>query len=149
MASDNGDLSLRLRVKSTRIAAKDSIFVIAEIRNNRSGPVTILRPCGDYYSAVAGQIKIWNQDQQIKYTGPKYDYELTAEAFVTLEANKIVTDTLELPVRNFAGSDKAGAYLVRYDYTYSGDWDDTVAKKGVKGIWHGAMCSREVSLQKE
>ena len=31
--SDNGDLSLRLRVKSARLTTQDSIFAIAEIRD--------------------------------------------------------------------------------------------------------------------
>jgi hypothetical protein len=147
--SDNGDLSLRLRVKSARIATPDSIVVVAEIRNNRTAPVTILRPFGDSYLAQAVQIKIWGEQGQIKYTGPKLDYDLNAKAFVTIAPKEVVTSTLELPVTNFAGTDKAGAYTLRYDYSYDGGWDKKVASEGVKGIWHGTMCSREVQLRKK
>ncbi len=146
--SDNGDLSLRLRVKSARLATQDSIFVIAEIRNNTARPVTILRPFGDHYEAVAGGIKIWNEQAKVKYTGAKWDYDLNKAAFITLEAKEIATDTLELSVHNFAGTDKAETYTLRYDYAYSGTWDKKVADEGVKGIWHGAICSREIQLKK-
>src|SRR6185295_12045013 len=115
---DNLDLSLRLRVKSACIATHDSIFVIAEIRNNRTVPVTILRPFGDPYFAEGVQIKIWGEQGQIKYSGPQADYDLNAEAFVTVRANEIVSETFELPVRDFAGTEKAGTYTLRYDYAY-------------------------------
>jgi len=147
--SDNGDLSLRLRTKSARLATQDSIFVVAEIRNNRTAPVTILRPFGDSYLAQALQIKIWGEQGQIKYTGPKLDYDLNAKAFVAIGPKEVVTSTLELPVTNFAGTDKAGTYTLRYDYSYDGGWDKKVAGEGVKGIWHGAMSSREIQLRKE
>lgn len=148
--SDNGELSLRLRVKSAGLASQDSIFVIAEIRNNSPVPVTILRPFGDSFFARGVQIKIWGEQGQIKYSGGKAaDYDLNAKAFVTLGANEVVTDTLELPVHDFAGTEKAGTYTVRYDYAYDGGWDKKLASEGVKGIWHGAMCSREIHLKKE
>lgn len=67
--SDNGDLSLRLSVKSELLTSEDAIVLIASIRNNRSEPVTILRPFGDHYEAVAGGIKIWNEQGLVKYTG--------------------------------------------------------------------------------
>ena len=86
--SDNGDLSLRLRVKSARIATKESVFAVAEIRNNRAGPVTILRPFGDHYYAKAVQLKIWGEKGQVKYTGDKADYDLGKKAFVTLGARR-------------------------------------------------------------
>lgn len=148
MTSADGDLSLRLRVKSARIAAKDSIFVIAEIRNDRKAPLTILRPFGDALADV-GKINLWDQESRIEYSGPKCDYDLNAKAFVTLGVGEIVTNTLELSVQDFPGSDKPGAYVVRYDYEYSGAWDQKVASEGVKQIWHGAVTSREVPLQKK
>ena len=37
---------------------------------------------------------------------------------------------------------------MRYDYSYSGEGEKNVAGEGVKGIWHGAICSREVQLKK-
>lgn len=146
--SDNGDLSLRLRVKSARLAAQDSIVVIAEIRNNRQGPVTILRPFGDHYEAVAGGIKIWNEQAKVKYTGATWDYDLDKTSFITLAAKEIVTDTLALTINGFAETGKAGSYAVRYDYSYRGTWDEIVAKQGVKGIWRGAICSREVRVKR-
>ncbi len=147
--SDNGDLSLRQRVKSALLTTQDSIFVIAEIRNNRNGPVTILRPCGDHYEAVAGGIKIWTEKAKVKYTGPKWDYDLNKTAFTVLEAKAIVTETLELQVSDFVEIGKVGSYAVRYDYSYQGGWDDIVAKQGVKGVWHGSICSREVQVKRK
>ena len=76
VTSDDGDLSLRLRVKSALLATQDSIFVIAAIRNNTARPVTILRPFGDHYLAEAGQIKIWGEQGRIEYIGPVPDYDL-------------------------------------------------------------------------
>ena len=148
MTSDNGDLSLRLRVKSALLATQDSIFVIAEIRNNRAAPVTILRPFGDQYLAEAGQIKIWGEQGRIEYIGPVPDYDLNKTSFITREAKEIAADTLELPVRNFAQTGMAGNYAVRYVYSYQGMSEKEVANKGIKGIWHGAICSREVQLKK-
>ncbi len=147
--SDNGDLSLRLRVKSASVASKDSMVVMASIRNNRLVPVTILRPFGDACFARSVQIKIWGERGRIKYSGAKEDYDLTAKAFVTLAANETVTDTLELTVGHYAGTAKGGRYALRYDYAYSGNWDKTVAGKGIKGIWRGAMCSREIQIAKQ
>lgn len=149
VTSAHGDLSLRLRVKSERISAKESIFVIAEIRNDSKAPLTILRPFGDGFADLVGKIDIWDQESRIEYSGPIYDYDLNADAFVTLAAGEIVTNTLELSIQDFAGSDRPGAYAVRYKYEYSGTWDQKVAGEGVKGIWHGAVTSREVSLLKE
>ena len=147
--SDNGDLSLRLCVKSAVLTTTDSIFVIAEIRNNRAEPVTILRPFGDAYHARASQIKIWSEQRHVNYTGGTFDYDLGKGAFITLKAKEIVTERLELAVHNFAETSRVGNYTVRYDYDYQGDWDKTVAKDGLKGIWHGAICSREVHLKKQ
>ena len=134
VTSDNGDLSLRLRVKSALLATQDSIFVIAEIRNNRQHPVTILRPLGDLQLvAFASQVKVWGEHGQIEYIGPIADlYGLNKTSFITLEAKEITTDTLELSVADFAELGKSGSYAVRYDYSYRGDWDEIVAKQGLK-----------------
>ena len=147
--SDNGDLSIRLSIKSPRIAAQENVSVIAQIRNNRTSPVTILRPFGDRYDGESVYLKIWGKDGRIKYTGPEFDYVLDAKAFVTLGPGETATDTLELSNENFAGLDQAGTYTLRYDYRYEGAWDETVAREGVKDVWRGWMCSREVSLVKE
>jgi len=151
VTSDNGDLSLRLRVKSARLATQDSIFVIAEIRNNRTVPVTILRPfIGNLQLAThASQLKISGEHGQIEYKGPIADYELNGSAFITLAAKEITAATLELTVRDFAETGKAGNYAVRYDYSYSGEGEKNVAGEGVKGIWHGAISSREIQLKKQ
>lgn len=147
--SDNGDLSLRLRVKSALLTTQDSIFVIAEIRNNRQDSVTILHPCGPLQLlAHASQIKIWGEQGQIKYIGPIADYELNKTSFITLEAKQIATETLELSVADFAETVKAGTYAVRYDYSYSGEGKEKLANEGVQGIWHGRISSREVQLKK-
>lgn len=147
--SDNGDLALRLSVQSPRIAATDNISVIAQIRNDRPSPVTILRPFGAAYEAKAVQIKIWSAQGRIEYSGPEHDYDLNAEAFVTIGPNEIVTDTIELSKVDFAGTDQPGTYTLRYDYTYDGSWDEVVARKGVKGVWGGRISSREIQLIKE
>ena len=151
VGSDNGDLSLRLRVKSARLAAQDSIFVIAEIRNNRTEPVTILRPFIGNIQLVAhaSQLKIWGEHGQIEYNGPIADYELNKSAFITLAAKEIATETLELTISDFAETGKAGTYAVRYDYSYSGEGEKKVADEGVKGIWHGSICSREVQVKRK
>ncbi len=86
-----------------------SVWVAAET-------FTLLLRLGDHYEAVAGGIKIWNEQGQVKYTGATWDYELNKTAFTTLEAKEIATDTLELPVSSFAETGKAGSYAVRYDY---------------------------------
>jgi hypothetical protein len=146
--SDNGALSLRAYVKEPAIGADESIVLVAEIRNNQARPITILRPFGDPYLAQGAQIKIWNDTERIKYTGPKADYDLTGEAFTTLAAGASVTGTLDLPPRHFAASAKAGGYTVRYDYAYSGDWDQKVAAEGFKDIWRRALCSREIRIER-
>jgi hypothetical protein len=146
--SDNGDLSIRLSVKSPRIAATENISLIAQIRNNGTSPVTVLRPFGEYV-AEGFYLKIWGKDGRIKYTGPVFDYDLDAKAFVTLGAGETVTDTLKVSNDYFAGLDQAGEYKLRFDYRYDGTWDKTVAREGVKNIWRGRMCSREVQVLKD
>ncbi|MBC7968402.1 MAG: hypothetical protein H7Z17_21055, partial [Fuerstia sp.] len=144
VTSDNGDLSLRLRVKSARIAAQDSMFVIADIRNNRTDPVTIIRPFGDPWRARGSQLKIWGEKGRVEYSGAIADYVLNATSFVTLRANETFSDTLELSVANYAGSDKAGTYTLRFEYSNEGGWDEIVAKEGIKPTWRGSICSREI-----
>ncbi len=147
--SENDDLAIRLSVKTPRIAATDNISLIAQIRNNTAGPLTILRPFGDPYDAASVFIKIWGKDGRIAYVGPEFDYVLDGTSFVTIGPGEIVTDTLELSNDHFAGIDQAGTYTLRYDYRYDGVWDETVAKEGVKNIWRGSICSREVKIRKE
>lgn len=149
VSADSGDLSMRAYVKERAVGAADSITLITEIRNNRLQPMTILRPFGDPYLAAGLQVKIWNDKEQIKYSGPTADYDLGREAFITLASGESVTGTIDLPPRNYAGSDRAGDYSVRYDYAYAGDWDQKVAKQGVKHIWRGSICSREVHIKRQ
>ena len=107
-----------------------------------------MRPFGEL-EAEGYYLKIWGKDGRVEYTGPELDYDLDASAFVTLGAGETVTDTLELSHDNFAGIDQAGSYTLRFDYRYDGTWDETVAREGVKDIWRGWMCSREVTIVKE
>ena len=107
-----------------------------------------MRPFGEL-EAEGYYLKIWGKDGRIKYTGPELDYDLDAKAFVTLGAGETVTATLEVTTDFFAGLDQAGTYTLRFDYRYDGTWDETVAREGVKNIWRGWMCSREVSLERE
>ena len=118
---------------------------------NRTEPVTILRPFIGNIQLVthASQLKIWGEHGQIEYKGPIADYELNKSAFIALAAKEIATETLELTVSDFAETGKAGNYAVRYDYSYSGEGEKNVAGEGVKGIWHGAICSREVQVDRK
>jgi hypothetical protein len=146
--SNDAKLSIRLRVKSPRITAKENISLIAQIRNNTTGPVTILRPFGELV-AEGYYLKIWGKDGRLEFTGPELDYDLDASAFVTLGAGEIVTDTLEVTTDFFAGLDQAGTYTLRFDYRYDGVWDEKVAREGVKDIWRGWICTREIQIVKE
>ena len=148
VTSDDGDLSIRLSVKSPRIAAKENISLIVQIRNNETHPVTVLRPFGDH-EAQGFYLKIWGKNGRIKYAGPEFDYDLDARDFITLGPGEIVTDTLEVSSDFFAGVDQAGTYTLRFDYRYDGGWDKKVGLKGAKYIWRGWICTREVSVERE
>ena len=147
--SDNGDLAIRLLAKPSKVSTKESFSVTAQVRNDRKSPVTILRPFGDAYYSEAVQIKLWSGKRRIAYSGPKYDYDLTADAFVTLAPGEIATGTIQLSVDHFAGTDKPGNYTLRYDYAYDGAWDKTVALDGIKAPWLGHITTREIHVVKE
>jgi hypothetical protein len=146
---NNGALSIRAHVKESAIGADDGIVLVAQIRNNSGRSITLLRPFGDPYLARGIQIKIWNEERQIRYSGAKADYDLDGAAFMTVAPGASVTGTIDLLPQDFAGIGRAGVYAVRYDYSYSGDWDEKVAKEGVKNIWTGAICSREIAVERK
>lgn len=147
--SEDGALSIRAHVQEPVIGTGDSVVLVAEIRNNSGRSITILRPFGDPYLAQGVQIRIWNEERQIRYSGGQPDYDLTAEAFVTVAPGAAVTGTIDLSPQDFAGSARVGTYAVRYDYSYSGDWDEKVATEGIKNIWIGAICSREIAVERK
>lgn len=151
VAADDGRLSLRFSVSPRRWKAKEGILVAAEIRNNSQQKITILRPFGDDYAALAVGIRIWDGHGQIRYTGPNRSYVIGAAAFVVIGSGETVQDKLELTIDNFAGIEPAGTYTMRYDYSYSGQWDTTAAagNSGIKDIWRGAICSREIQVVRE
>ncbi len=151
VAANDGSLSLRLSVATRRLKAHESIQVAAEIRNNSQQKITVLRPFGDNYAARAVGMKIWDEHQQIRYTGPVASYVIGAAAFAVIGPGETVQDRIELTIDNFAGMEPAGTYTLRYDYSYSGEWDTTAAAgaSGIRDAWRGAICSREVEFVRQ
>ena len=151
VTSDDGKLALRLSVMAQRVTANESIQVAAEIRNVSEEKITVLRPFGDWHTAKAVGMKIWDGERQIPYTGPAVTYVIGSSAFVVIGPGEVVEDKLELSINNFAGMKPPGQYTLRYDYSYNGYWDTTAAagKSGIKDAWRGTISSREVQVIRE
>jgi hypothetical protein len=131
-----------------RVRANEDIPVTAEIRNASEQKITVLRPSGDWFTAKALGMKIWDGESQIRYTGPAVTYVIGATAFAVVGPGEVVEDKLELTIDNFAGTKPPGRYTLRYDYSYDGHWDATAAagKSGISNAWRGTISSREVQV---
>ena len=150
VTSDDGKVALRLSVMAQRVTANESIHVAAEIRNESEQKITVLRPFGDYYDAVARGMKIWDEERQIRYTGPMASYVIGALAFAVIGPGEVVQGKLELTA-NFAGIERPGRYTLRYDYSYDGYWDTTAAagNSGISNAWRGRISSRELQVSRK
>src|SRR4029453_14988658 len=139
VTSDDGLLALRLAAVSQSAAASEDVQVVAQIRNASQQKLTILRPFGDWYTARAIGMKIWDGERQIPYTGPAVTYVIGASAFAVIGPGEGGEEKLELTIDNFAGFERPGRYTLRYDYSYDGHWDTTAAagNSGIAGAWRG------------
>jgi hypothetical protein len=151
VTSNDGKLELRLSVISPRVKANETIQAVAEIRNASQQRITVLRPFGDWYSAEALGMKIWDGERPIQYSGPTPGYVIGADSFAVVGPGEIIEDRLELTTDNFAGTGSPGHYTLRYDYFYDGQWDDTAASgnSGISGAWRGTISSREIQVFRE
>src|ERR1041385_1508513 len=127
VTSDDGKLALRLSVMKQRVPANGNIQVAAEIRNTSQQRITVLRPFGDWFTAKAIGMKIWDGERPIHYTGPAVAYVIGAMAFAVIGPGEVVEDKMELMIDNLAGIKLPGRYTLRYDYSYDGYWDATAA----------------------
>ena len=144
--SDDGSLALRLSVASLTVAAAAEIEITARIRNTSGRPITVLRPFGDRYQAVAGGIKIWNEKRRLRYTGETPDYDVLKDGFAVVAPGETIEDKIKVTAADFVGLGALGTYALRYDYSYSGDWDATA---GVRGAWRGTLSSREIQITRK
>lgn len=148
VSADGGSLAMRLTVSSRTVKKGDSIQIAVQLRNTGEAPITVLRPFGDWYFAKAAGIKVWNNKQQIRYSGATPSYVIGANAFVVLAPGETIEDKNELSMDNFAGIEQPGTYSLRYDYSYDGRWDATAAagEKSNAGAWRGTISSRELQV---
>ena len=74
VTSDDGLLALRLSVLTPRVGANEHIHVAAQLRNASQQKLTVLRPFGDWFTARAISMKVWDAERQVPYTGPWVTY---------------------------------------------------------------------------
>ncbi len=148
VTSDDGLLALRLSVRTPLIKGKEDILVAAELRNVSQQKLTVLRPFGDWFTAKAISLKIWDGERQIPYTGAWVTYVIGSSAFALIGPGEVLEDQMELLIDNFTGITPPGRYTLRYDYSYNGHWDETAAagNSGVSNAWRGTISSREVGV---
>jgi hypothetical protein len=148
VTSEDGLLALRFSVLTPRVKGKESIHVAAEIRNVSQQKLTVLRPFGDWFTAKAISLRIWDDTRQLPYTGPYVTYVIGPHGFAVVGPGEVVEDKMEFSIGDFTGIAPAGRYTLRYDYSYAGHWDTHAAalNSGISNAWRGAISSREVEV---
>ena len=151
VTSDDGLLALRLSVLTPRVGANEHIHVAAQLRNASQQKLTVLRPFGDWFTARAISMRIWDGERPIPYTGSWVTYVIGSSAFAVIGPGEVLEDKMELGIGYFAGIKPPGRYTLRYDYSYGGHWDETAAagNSGISNAWRGTISSREVQVFRE
>ena len=148
VTSEDGSVSLWLLPVETTFEESKPIWVVALLRNKSDKTLNILRPFGDDYRARAGGIELRGPKGKLKYTGDIPDYSLGSDSFANVASGKIICDTMELTVSDFAGSDEPGQYTIVYTYRVTKDDRPSAEKVGFQGIWVGEVKSLPIRVTK-
>ncbi len=133
--SKDNRLSVCFAVDKTTFADDEPLLIRCALRNNTDFPMTILRPFGDAFRALAEGLTILGPDGPLPYRGPMKEYVLGTSAFDQLAPHEVIDETLEIPKDLFPGLGKPGLYILGYSY-FSGGYPKP---EKPKDFWDGGI----------
>ncbi len=140
--SADGKISVCFAVDKTTFGTKEAITVRCAVKNTTGKPLTVLRPFGDDFFALAAGINILGPDGVIPYRGAMKDYVLGTASFIVLPAHSVVDETFELPATLFPGLGQAGLYTLGYLFL-SGGYPKQPAPEN---LWQGQIKTASLTL---
>jgi hypothetical protein len=140
--SADGKISVCFAVDKTTFGAKETIIVRCAIKNTGDKPLTVLRPFGDDFFALASGINILGPDGAIPYHGAMKEYVLGTSAFLVLPAHAVMDETMELPSALFPGLGQPGLYTIGYQFL-SGGYPKQPAPEN---LWQGQIKTASLTL---
>jgi hypothetical protein len=160
--SADGALSLRLLVSAKAVRAGDPIVVLAELRNNTSKPMNVLRPFGDRSVRkafkIAGPAGAIVPGFIVPY-GPKAgaivpDFDImdgaNSGAYTSLLPGETIRDRFDADPRYYPRSDLPGEYVIQYVYRPTeSDQREAPISLNLPDLWVGMIGSGKVTLVKE
>ena len=145
--SHDGRLSLRLLVPADRLVRSTPLWVIAELRNDSSSPITTLRPFAGL-DEVRQRILVEGPSGPVIFVTPLCDTPDDCMSAITILPRQSVRDFLELAPGSFLGSDQAGMYRISYRYRVA-PYGQPTRYVDADTIWQGTIQSETVTIRKE
>ena len=133
--SCDGKVSVSFAVTKTTFGPKETIAVRCAVKNTSDQPLTILRPFGDSFYALAAGLAILGPEGAIPYRGAMKDYVLGTSAFIVLPAHSVADETMEIPPALFPGLGQPGLYTIGYQYMSGGH----PRQPAPENLWQGQV----------
>jgi hypothetical protein len=142
-ASGDGVLSLRLLVPDAEV--RNTIVVLAELRNNRDKWVHVERPFRGQYATI----EIRGPDGRICYSGGVPTYVIGKLPYSTLSGSRwVIRDRLWFTLDRYAGDSPPGRYEIVFTYAGAPQDDRKHATPGKAPVWMGQIRSEPITVTK-
>lgn len=172
VASKDKALSLRLLAPKRSYDTKETIVLLAELRNNSKQELLVLRPFGDSPRAIRFSLTIVGPKGRCDYVGPQVLYILGPGALSVLGPGRIIRDRLELsyalpvqldesgrivfplteredPYTGFRRFNIKGEYTFSFLYSTNTHAERPAARHFPKRkLWTGTIRSKELKITK-
>jgi len=140
--SADGKVAVCLAADKTTFGPKETINIRCAVKNTSDQPLTILRPFGDNFYALAAGIAILGPEGAIPYRGAMKDYVLGTADFIVLPAHSVVDESLAVPPAQFPGLGQPGLYTIGYRFA-SGGYPKQPAPEN---LWQGEVKTAALTI---